>query len=142
MCLSSVADCDSYFNRYSTHCTVKDHIITVDKDYQVCVWDRYSSEFLSRTRQIHAIGIAVLEDHIAVGGRQCVHIHWQLYSVGHNQLNYHGHVFILPYLYYIFPLCTSYLWFLSKSILRWQGVCYIGKWKGGINLVGIAHSFF
>ncbi|XP_052071544.1 uncharacterized protein LOC127709899 isoform X2 [Mytilus californianus] len=60
---------------YRSHHTSINVIVTLDRNQNLCVWDRYSTDLLHESKQRHAICVAHVDGHVATGSDHCVHIH-------------------------------------------------------------------
>ncbi|CAG2245455.1 unnamed protein product [Mytilus edulis] len=71
-CVGSHFECGIW---YRSHHTSTDVIITLDRNQNLNVWDRYSTDLLHESKQSHATCVAHLDGHVATGSEHCVHIH-------------------------------------------------------------------
>ncbi|XP_071131522.1 uro-adherence factor A-like [Mytilus edulis] len=73
-CVGSHFEC-GIWSGYRSHLTSTDVIITLDRNQNLNVWDRYSTDLLHESKQSHATCVAHLDGHVATGSEHCVHIH-------------------------------------------------------------------
>ncbi|CAC5418249.1 unnamed protein product [Mytilus coruscus] len=65
-CIGSHFESGSW-SGYRSHHTSINVIVTLDRNQNLCVWDRYSTDLLHESKQKHATCVAHLDGHVATG---------------------------------------------------------------------------